>query len=206
MRFAEIYKTLLREYGHQNWWPSKTKTQFEICAGAILTQNTNWGNVEKALDNLIAAKALSAAKIADMDIRTLQKLIRPSGFFRQKAVRLQAFAKIVAASKNFYKNITREGLLKMRGIGPETADSILLYACGRPYFVVDAYTRRIFSRIGIVDKNMDYEEIRNIFESNIPKDVELYKEFHALIVQHAKQCCRKTPNESCVLKVFIVMQ
>ncbi len=201
----QIYKHLLKQHGHQNWWPVKRKfkpREWEICIGAILTQNTAWGNVEKAMDNIYNGKLLTPESIAETDIRTIKKLIRPSGFYNQKSVRLRNLAKFVVSFGNFEifkKNITRDELLKINGIGPETADSILLYACGKPYFVVDAYTRRIFSRIDVFDGNNDYEEIRAFFENGIPKNVNLYKEYHALIVRHAKECCRKIANKECVL-------
>ena len=200
-----IYKSLLKMHGHQNWWPvsrSFKPREWEICIGAILTQNTAWGNVEKALDNIYDAKLLTVKDLANTDLKAIKKLVRPSGFFNQKSVRLRNFANFVVSFgnfANFKKNITREQLLKINGIGNETADSILLYACGKPYFVVDAYTRRIFSRIGIIDGNKNYEDIRKTFEKNLPKDIELYKEFHALIVRHAKECCRKLPNGKCAL-------
>lgn len=196
-----IYDTLLKNHGPQNWWPCRTGNKFEICIGAILTQNTNWGNVEKAISNLIDAKAMRPEKIAKMDIRELQSLIRPSGFFRQKARRLKDFSAFVltfGVMRNLLKNVTREQLLALNGIGPETADSILLYACERPYFVVDAYTRRVFTALGMINSE-DYEHIRNYFESNLPKDTKLYNEYHALIVRHAKDCCRGFVRDGCIL-------
>lgn len=203
----KIYQKLLAYHGPQNWWPASGFTQpreWEICIGAILTQNTSWGNVEKALENLKAAKCRTPRNIAGMDLRKLQQMIKPSGFYRQKAQRLKLFSGFVIdnfrTTGHFLKTVTRDVLLRLNGIGKETADSVLLYACGRPYFVVDAYTKRIFSRIGIVDASWNYEQIRALFESNLPKDIEIYKEFHALIVRHAKECCRKQPNGSCILK------
>jgi len=191
-KFVLVYEKLKKEFGHQNWWPVKTGSRFEICIGAILTQNTNWKNVEKALNNLIAAKALNPRIIAEMPKAKLEKLIRPSGFYKQKAERLKTFSNFFLNKNNFYKNITREELLKVKGIGKETADSILLYACNKPFFVVDAYTKRSFSRIGLISEN-DYEKIRTIFEKNIPRDISFYKEFHALIVELSKKYCKKEP-------------
>ena len=205
MKLMKIYNDLLKIHGSQKWWPVKRNFkpgEWEICIGAVLTQNTAWGNVEIALDNIYDAKLLAPESIANANFRTIKKLIRPSGFFNQKAVRLKNFSRFVLSFgdfNDFKKNITREKLLKVNGIGRETADSILLYACGKPYFVIDAYTRRIFSRLGILNGNDNYEKIRGFFENNLPKDIELYKEFHALIVRHAKECCKKVPNENCIL-------
>jgi len=185
----KIYKALLQKHGKQNWWPSITRKEFEICIGALLTQNTNWRNVEKAIANLVDADAIDPAKVANMQTMKLEKLIRPSGFFRQKAKRLKEFSKFVlsyGSFEEFKKNITREELLNVNGIGKETADSILLYACGKPYFVVDVYTRRLFSNLGLIKGDEEYDDIRQLFESKLPKDVELYKEFHALIVKNGK--------------------
>lgn len=184
-----IYRQLLKEHGNQHWWPSLTKKEFEICIGAILTQNTNWRNVEKAIINLIDADAIDPAIIANMRTSRLEKLIRPSGFFRQKAKRLKEFSRFVLSYdsfENFKQNVTRDELLGINGIGKETADSILLYACEKPYFVVDAYTRRLFSRLGLIRGDEEYDTIKQLFESKLPKDVEIYREFHALIVKHGK--------------------
>lgn len=204
MQLIKIYNNLLEMHGNQNWWPvsrSFEPKEWEICIGAILTQNTAWSNVEKALDNVYGARLLHAKDMISADLKTIKKLIRPSGFFNQKSIRLKNFSRFVLSFgnfENFKEKITREQLLAVNGIGPETADSILLYACNKPYFIVDAYTRRIFQRLNIIN-NDDYEEIREIFESNLPRNVELYKEFHALIVRHAKECCKKEPNNACSL-------
>ena len=199
---------MLKVHGHQNWWPVSGFTEpkeWEICIGAILTQNTSWTNVEKALLNLRNADCRTADDILKMDIRKLKKLINPAGFFNQKSKRLKIFARYVIDSfgsvENFLKSATREDLLNVNGVGNETADSMLLYACGKPYFVVDAYTRRIFSRLGIIDQSWQYERVRELFENSILRDVKVYREFHALIVKHAKECCRKAVNENCVLKI-----
>jgi endonuclease-3 related protein len=199
----KIYSTLLKEHGPQRWWPCRTANRFEICVGAILTQNTSWTNVEKAIDNLIKARCLDARKIARMHITKLQKLIRPSGFFRQKSKRLKDFSAFVlgfGSTGNFLKSVTRGALLQVNGIGPETADSILLYACDRPYFVVDSYTRRMLSSLGLIDANSEYESIKQFFEERLEMDVGLYKEFHALIVRHSKECCRGFLKEGCILR------
>jgi endonuclease-3 related protein len=204
-----VYQKLLSYFGKQNWWPAKRNfesDEWEICLGAILTQNTNWRNVEKALDNLNKHGKITVKSISEAPKEELTKIIRPAGFYNQKAERLKTFSKFVlkfGSLENFLKNVKREELLKLKGIGPETANSILLYAGNRPYFVVDAYTRRVFSRLGFIDANTNYETIRKFFEKNLPRDVEIYKEFHALIVELAKKFCRKNPlcNE-CPLKNF----
>ncbi|MCX6818619.1 MAG: endonuclease [Candidatus Aenigmarchaeota archaeon] len=190
----KVYNKLLKEFGKQHWWPSITKSKFEICVGAILTQNTNWQNVEKAIDNLIKNRMLTKEAIKNANISRLSALIRSSGYYKQKARKLKIFA-------GFDGEITRENLLSLWGIGPETADSMLLYAYNKPYFVVDAYTKRIFERLGMLNGNEDYEEIRKLFEKNLPKDVKIYKEFHALIVELGKKYCKKTPDcKNCPLK------
>ncbi|MEM7819920.1 MAG: endonuclease [Candidatus Aenigmatarchaeota archaeon] len=204
-KILKIYKKLYNKFGQQKWWPISGKfrpKEFEICVGAILTQNTNWKNVEKALNNLIKRKLIDAESISRTDIKKLQSMIRPSGFYKQKAKKLKAFAKFVYEYKgNFYKNITKEELLNINGIGHETADSILLYACNKPYFVVDAYTKRIFSRLGMIDEKHKYEDIKFFFEDNIKKDIKIYKEFHALIVELAKKYCKKIPEcKKCPIK------
>ena len=198
-----VYRSLLRELGPQGWWPvthegpgpsyhpgdySFPRTQlqqWEICAGAILTQNTAWKNVEKALVNLRNAGIWSPEAILEIQKRRLEQLINPSGFFRQKAERLRIFAEEVRERgvKAFLKKTSRDDLLSIKGIGPETADSILLYAGKRPFFVVDAYTRRMFS----FPKKMAYQEIQELFGRSFPKDWRIYNEFHALIVQKGKQ-------------------
>jgi len=205
----KIYKKLLKEHGHRKWWPVSGFTEpkeWEICIGAILTQNTTWKNVEKALRNLDEAGCRTADDILNVDMGKLRRLIKPSGFFNQKAKRLKVFARYVIENfgsvGDFLRSITREELLKVNGIGPETADAILLYACNKPYFVVDAYTKRIFSRLGIINQSWKYEQVRELFENNLPKDVQIYQEFHALIVKHAKECCKKVANENCILKLM----
>ncbi len=193
----EVYDKLFSCYGKRHWWPADTP--FEVLIGAILTQNTNWKNAEKAIDNLKKTKNLNIEKIAKMEEKELENMIKPSGFYRQKAERLQNFCNFIledfgSVEKMFRTNPKklRSILLDFRGIGPETADSILLYAGELPFFVIDAYTKRIFRRIGY-DIGNNYEEMRTFFENNIPKDVELYKEYHALIVELAKVFCRKKP-------------
>lgn len=202
-----IYRKLLDSYGPQEWWPAKHSFQpreWEVCVGAILTQNTNWKNVEQALFNLKKSGQLSPRHITDIDKRKLESLIKPSGFFKQKSKRLKEFARAAMAEgkaekhfKTFLQNVTREQLLQINGIGRETADSILLYAANKPFFVIDAYTRRILSRIGMIDEALDYDDIRTYLEFNLgPADVKMYQEFHALLVEHAKKYCTKS-DPSC---------
>jgi endonuclease-3 related protein len=190
----EEYQKLLKAYGRQAWWPMKRRfhpREWEVCVGAVLTQNTNWRNVERALDNLVKSRIVTPEATLAISTRKLEQLIRPSGFYRQKALRLRTLAKFVLAFGSFgaFKKVEREELLKVKGIGFETCDSILLYACGRPYFVIDAYTRRFIKALGLRTAN-DYESLRHYFEKRLPKDAALYKEFHALIVEWGKRKTR----------------
>ena len=210
------YKALKKYYSKQQMrgWISRGESrwpishnfeppQFEIVVGALLTQNTAWANVEKALKNMTDVGVTSASSIYEIKISTLEKLIRPSGFYKQKAKRLKALSKFVAEHDDFYNTVTREELLAINGVGRETADYILNYACSKSVFVIDAYTRRIFSRLGIISGDEDYDKIRELFEKSMKKDagksdaqsasVRLYQEFHALIVEHAKVHCKKQP-------------
>ncbi len=192
-----LYRTLLDHFGPLNWWPADSP--FEVVIGAILTQNTAWTNVERAIDNLKEEQTLSPERLSKIPIDQLEELIKPSGFFRQKANRLQSLSRYLVTEWQSNLNDfcsgpldeARNRLLARPGIGPETADSILLYAAGRPSFVVDAYTRRIFERIGVLCGGEAYAEVRQIFMQALPEDVALYNEYHALIVQLAKACCRK---------------
>ncbi len=192
-----IFEQLLAAYGPQHWWPGETP--FEVMVGAVLTQNTAWGNVEKAIANLVANGALDAEVIAACPARRLAEWIRPSGYFNIKARRLQNFCRWYLeqggfeALRKWPTQELRHGLLSVNGVGPETADDMLLYAFERPVFVIDAYTRRLFSRLGMLDGELGYETLRRHFEEELPADVELFKEFHALIVYHAKAACRKRP-------------
>ncbi len=197
-RIRELYTKLKSAYGPQeSWWPGESAT--EIALGAILTQNTNWQNAYRALLNLRRAKlSHDLKKLANTPEDTLAELIKPAGFYRQKARYLLEFARKVtteAGDLEKVRNIPnpRGFLLGIRGIGHETADSILLYALNLPYFVIDAYTRRILQRTGILpdaDKRK-YEELRELFEGCLPKRTSLYQEFHALLVEHAKAVCKK---------------
>jgi endonuclease-3 related protein len=186
---TEIYSLLLKVLGPQKWWPLRgdfSPANWEICVGAVLTQNTSWKNVEKALENLEQASILSREDILKTTPETLAQTIRPAGYFNQKARKLKELA-------SFNGEPTREGLLSLWGIGKETADSILLYAYNKPYFVIDAYTRRVFSRLGLIKGDEGYDELRLLFEKSIPRDVGLYKEYHALIVNLGKNICKKEP-------------
>ncbi|MDD4878100.1 MAG: endonuclease [Candidatus Nanoarchaeia archaeon] len=215
----QIYDNLFSAYGNQGWWPLSKGSlntrhhngnpcsdadRFEIITGAILTQNTSWTNVEKAIYNLNKAKVLSADKIVKADVKKIALLIKPAGYYNQKAARLKIIADYFLKNKKVFlldaKEMRKE-LLKVNGIGPETADSIVLYAFEKPSFVIDAYTRRIFSRMKLCNENDKYEEIQKAFEDKMPLDVELFKEYHALIVEHAKRHCKNKPVcENCVLK------
>ncbi len=206
---TELYRTLLRTYGKQNWWPAETP--FEVCVGAILTQNTNWNNVEKAIENLKRENLLTPEKIISCPDEKLQKLIRPAGFFKQKSSYLKNLSKFIVEEggienlKTQETGTLRKRLLNIKGVGKETADSILLYALDKPSFVVDTYTKRLFYRLRIVNKeNVSYEELKSSVENTFPpekENLEIYKEFHALIVRHAKERCRKTPIcRSCPLE------
>jgi len=198
MEFMEIYNRLLSYFGPQRWWPAETP--YEVVVGAILTQNTSWRNVERAIDNLKRNNLLDERKILNTPLGRLGDLIRPAGFYNIKSRRLKNITEYIVnnygsteelrrCDKNLYR--LREELLSLKGIGRETADTILLYSLDRPIFVVDNYTKRIFSRYGIIDKNLDYDKIRTFFEGSIPRDVEIYKEYHALIVQLGKTFCKK---------------
>ncbi len=207
---AEAYRRLYKRFGAQGWWPADNP--FEVIVGAILTQNTSWKNVERALANLKRERLLTPERLHSIPLARLARLIRPSGYFNVKARRLSAFLEF------FFKEYggdlekmgavptrrLREQLLGVWGIGPETADSILLYALDRPVFVVDAYTRRVLSRHGVARLDAGYEEIRRLFEDRLPGKSALFNEYHALIVRVGKELCRKTPQcDSCPLKPLL---
>ncbi|HXT72977.1 MAG TPA: endonuclease III domain-containing protein [Candidatus Angelobacter sp.] len=193
---ASYYHTLYGSLGPQSWWPAKTP--FEVIVGAILTQNTNWTNVERAIANLRREHLLSPRAMERVSTTHLASLIRSSGYFRQKAKKLKAFVRFLrdeysGSLKRMFHTPTaelREKLLGVHGIGPETADSILLYAGTKEIFVVDAYTKRILSRHGWVGDKATYEEMRTLVESHLPRDVSRYNEFHALLVNVGKNWCR----------------
>ena len=196
----DVYGRLLDTYGPQHWWPGETA--FEVIVGAILTQSAAWTNVEKALANLRAAGALSPGVLHGLDEGEIARLIRPSGYFNAKARKLKAFVEMLHerhggdldALLALPMGELRSLLLSTHGIGPETADSILLYAAGRPSFVVDAYTRRLFSRIGMKPAADTYQAWQRLFMEALPADAATFNEYHALIVAHGKGVCRKTPR------------
>lgn len=181
-KIQKIYKILSKAFGKQNWWPAKTR--FEVIIGAILTQNTNWKNVEKAIINLKKHKLLNKKAVKEIPESKLASLIRSSGYYKQKARKLKEFV-------NFKGNITRENLLKIWGLGPETVDSILLYAYDKPVFVIDAYTKRVMARLGY--KQKDYDSLQKLFTKNLPKNFRLFNEYHALLVELAKRNCKNIP-------------
>lgn len=219
-RFSTLhtyYNALFAAHGPQHWWPGRTR--FEIIIGAILTQNTSWKNVERAIANLRAAKLLSPTAIHAISSASLAKYLRPSGYFRQKTRSLKSFVAFLykehAGSLNHLfatpTKALRDQLLSVRGIGPETADSILLYAGKHPVFVVDAYSRRVLERHSLLpaevhtNSRRSYEQIRSLFESQLPRDPQLFNEFHALLVQTGKlHCLKSKPNcSTCPLSRFL---
>jgi len=235
----EHYLSLVRRWGGQNWWPAQSR--FEVIVGAYLTQNTAWTNVEKAMANLRRARVLSVKGLREIALEELEQLVRPSGYFRQKAQNIKTFIEFLdtqydGSLDRMFAQPTeklRSDLLALKGVGPETADSILLYAGNHPVFVVDAYTRRILERHGIIDLKAKYDEIRALIEQAIssaePETLRVlepgaeprhpvsrmsamergqvaqhYNEFHALIVRTGNQLCRSTPQcERCPLQHFL---
>ena len=195
-----IYRMLYQAYGPRDWWPGETS--FEVMVGAILTQNTSWRNVEKAIQKLKEKKVLSPEGIFRLKKPQLASLIKSSGYYRIKADRLQAF--IYFLFEEFDGDLKkmgkerlaklREGLLGVKGIGPETADSILLYGLKKPIFVVDAYTKRILSRHGVISEKASYEEVQRLFMNHLPIDEKLFNEYHALLVYLGKMVCKKSPR------------
>jgi len=207
----EVYRRLFDAFGPQNWWPGDT--QFEILVGAILVQNTNWQNVERAIRNLREADLLEPHRLYELPEEELQELIRPAGYYRVKAVRLRALLRFLVERYDgsleamFQRPMAdlREELLSVHGVGPETADSILLYAGAMPIFVVDAYTYRVFSRHGWIDLESDYQQIQDYFHDHLPADAPLYNEYHALLVNLGKYYCKKSKPlcETCPLKAML---
>ena len=192
-----IYRKLYAHFGPRHWWPAKSA--FEVMIGAILTQNTAWSNVEKVIANLRREGLLSQKKIRQIKTRKLATLIRPSGFYNEKAKKLKAFVNFLSdfCGNNLTKlrrhptGGLRQEFLRVHGIGPETADSILLYALGKPSFVVDAYTKRICIRHKLIPEDATYHQIQEFFTDNLPEDVKVYNEYHALIVETGKNYCKK---------------
>lgn len=187
-------------YGPTHWWPGDSP--FEVAIGAILTQNTAWSNVEKAIQQLKRARLLTPRRMLEAPMETLEAAIRSSGYYRQKAERLRIFCDYL---RECYGNsmarmaarplaALREELLDMKGIGPETADDILLYACDKPIFVVDAYTKRIFHRCGLTPETIPYDALQQLVHASVTPEVPVYKEFHGLIVWTGKDFCRKAPR------------
>jgi len=197
-----IYRKLYSAFGPQNWWPGDTP--FEIAVGAILTQNTNWTNVEKAIENLKRNNSLSARALHHIPRGELADLIRPAGYYNIKAGRLKSFIEFLTNNyKGSMENMGREDtgslrekLLSVHGVGRETADSILLYALGRPVFVIDAYTMRILSRHGVIDHRESYDECQKLFHDSLKRDVPLFNEYHALFVRAGKTFCKRQ-NPAC---------
>lgn len=201
----DIYNILFSYYGPRGWWPlirpggtrpeyfvtlERREQIFEVAVGAVLTQNTAWSNAAGAVAELNRTGNLSPRRILDLDQKRLAGIIHSSGYYNMKARKLKALARFFSGRSG---DVTRDDLLSVYGIGPETADSILLYGFGEPAFVVDTYTGRIFGRIGILKESMKYDRIREYFELNLPRDPALYGEYHALIVEHAKKFCRRSP-------------
>jgi len=199
-RLLELYQTLFDAYGPQRWWPGD-QDPFVVVVGAILTQTTAWANVERALANLREADLLSAGALLSAPEEELARVIRPAGYYNAKARRLKLFVEMLherfdgRLERLFALPVAelRQALLATHGIGPETADDIILYAARKPVFVIDAYTRRILSRLGLRPARDDYAGWQALFMDALPPDVALFNEYHALLVRHAKVACRKVP-------------
>ena len=198
-RLVEMFDLLLKGFGPQNWWPADT--ELEMMVGAVLTQNTNWKNVEKAIQNLKRKGMLSVDALHSLPTNEVAQEIRPAGYFNIKARRLKNLIQFIMEQYEgtislFLEEGTqslREGLLSINGVGPETADSIVLYAARRPIFVIDTYTHRILSRHGMIDEEAGYYDLQELFMDHLPDNADLFGEFHALIVRVGKDCCRKKP-------------
>lgn len=199
-QLRQIHELLLKTFGPQHWWPGETT--FEIILGAILTQNTSWANVEKAIANLKAAGCLEPDRLHALDAEAIETLIRPAGYFRLKTKRLRnfmqwffdAYGGDLDALARIETRRLREELLSVSGIGPETADSMLLYALNRPVFVVDTYTARVAVRHGLIEPDIDYEQLQYLFESNLEPSAPLFNEYHALLVRVGKDFCKPKPK------------
>jgi endonuclease-3 related protein len=195
----DVYRRLYKRYGPQHWWPAREP--FEVIIGAILTQSTAWSNVEKAIGNLRYAGKLTAESLRSLPDNELARLVHPCGYYNVKARRLKALAQWLGERYNddlqklfsFDASRLRRELLGVHGIGEETADSILLYAGNKPVFVIDAYTRRIIDRLGLTPPGHTYTSYQSLFTDNLPADAALFNEYHALLVRHAKETCRKRP-------------
>jgi len=206
--FTAAYQLLYDHFGPQHWWPGETP--FEVMVGAVLTQNTSWKNVVKALNNLKEAALLNYSSLSLLGAEEIAGFIRPSGYYNLKAQRLRNLLDMIAKQyegdlEAFFTDtlsIARENLLAVKGVGPETADSILLYACDAPVFVIDTYTHRVFSRHNMVEEESDYQTMQESFMESLPEDVQLYNEYHALVVRVAGAYCKKTKPlcEQCPLQ------
>jgi endonuclease-3 related protein len=211
-----VYNSLLKAFGRQRWWPVTSENpRLEVCFGAILTQNTSWKNVEKAISNLKENNLISVSGVRKANRAKLAKLIKPAGYYNQKAKKLKGFCSFLIKNAGgkienlfgFYAvedvDKLREKLLEIDGVGKETADSMILYAANKPSFVVDAYTRRVFSRLKLISEKDAYDDIRKKFMKTLPHDTDLFNEYHALIVKLGKDFCRKKPLcGSCPIKNF----
>jgi len=202
----KVYRLLLSEYGRQGWWPvTRTaggepeylggprdrRERFEVAVGAVLTQNTSWKNAARAVSSLSAAGMIDPAKLASSSSDEVARLVRSSGYYNQKARRLRILARYFLETGDGPPE--RRSLLELEGIGPETADSIMLYAWSSPFFVVDSYTKRLFSRLGVIRGNESYDCIRGLFEGSLGKSPEIYNEYHALVVEQCKRRCMRVP-------------
>ncbi len=206
-----MYEAMLRELGPSGWWPAESP--LEVAVGAVLTQNTNWRNVSRAIDNLREAGMLDGAKLMALAPEDLAELIRPAGYYRLKAGRLRNLLAFLDRECQFdFSRLKeqemeelREGLLSVRGVGPETADSILLYALDMPSFVVDAYTKRILNRHNLVTEDVEYHEMRELFMDILDPDPQVYNEYHALLVRTGHAWCKKRQQQcdSCPLRDFL---
>ncbi len=209
-RLREVYRRLLNHFGPQAWWPGESA--FEVIVGAVLTQNTSWKNVERAIDNLREADVLALTAMYELSVEELAELIRPAGYFRLKAKRLRNLLEFIvdehdASLDAMFATETeslRTQLLTVNGIGPETADSILLYAGEKATFVVDAYTQRVLKRHGWIEHQADYHTVKRHFEQHLRRDVALFNEYHALLVRVGNGYCRKQPKcEECPLSATL---
>jgi endonuclease-3 related protein len=209
-KLMELFHAGHRRFGDQNWWPGDGP--LEIMIGAVLTQNTNWSNVEKAIENLRREKLMDVEKLVSISPEELAELIRPAGYFTVKTKRLKNLLNYIhenyqGSLEQFFSlslDALREELLSISGIGPETADDIILYAAGKPTFVVDTYTYRILLRHFFIESDADYHTIKELFEENLPAKVELFNEFHAILVAVGKNYCKKQKPlcSNCPLNVF----
>ena len=208
-RLLDVYSRMLERYGAQHWWPGDTR--LEVMVGAVLTQAAAWANVKKAISNLASAGVLSPQALRSLGEQELAQLIYPSGYYNSKARKLKALVEYLGqrygddldAMSRVDTDTLRAELLDVYGIGEETADDILLYAMGKPAFVVDSYTKRVFPRLGLAPEKGPYSTYRSLFTDRLPADRELFSEYHALIVRHAKEVCRKQPRcqNCCLLEV-----